>query len=105
MRLPAGGSVQVTIQHGRGCATCNNNGYKGGRSLREVMEITMSCATILWGPALELKKRKPLNGMIRWPQRPTKGCAGANHPWKSLARNGPVKGEDGRHHIKRILRK
>ena len=33
-------SEKVTIvQHGRGCSTCNNTGYKGRVGLYEVMEI------------------------------------------------------------------
>jgi type IV pilus assembly protein PilB len=56
----------VTVQHGRGCATCNNTGYKGRVGLYEVMEINDDLRElILVGPsALELKKKALEQGMI-----------------------------------------
>jgi type IV pilus assembly protein PilB len=57
---------KVLIQHGRGCGTCNNTGYKGRVGLYEVMEITDDLRELILvgASALELKKKALDNGMI-----------------------------------------
>jgi type IV pilus assembly protein PilB len=56
----------VTIFHGKGCATCNKNGYKGRVGLYEVMEITDELRELILvgASALELKKKALDGGMI-----------------------------------------
>ena len=56
----------VTIYHGKGCATCNKNGYKGRVGLYEVMEITDELRELILvgASALELKKKAMDAGMI-----------------------------------------
>jgi type IV pilus assembly protein PilB len=57
---------KVQVQHGRGCATCNNTGYKGRVGLYEVMEITDDLRELILvgASALELKKKALENGMM-----------------------------------------
>jgi type IV pilus assembly protein PilB len=57
---------KVQIQHGRGCGTCNNTGYKGRVGLYEVMEITDDVRELILvgASALELKKKAIDGGMI-----------------------------------------
>jgi type IV pilus assembly protein PilB len=57
---------RVLIQHGRGCGTCNNTGYKGRVGLYEVMEITDDLRELILvgASALELKKKSLETGMI-----------------------------------------
>jgi len=57
---------KVTIQHGRGCGTCNNTGYKGRVGLYEVMEINDELRELILvgASALELKKKALEMGMI-----------------------------------------
>ena len=57
---------KVTVQHGRGCSTCNNTGYKGRVGLYEVMEIhdELRELILVGASALELKKKALENGMI-----------------------------------------
>ncbi|HEX9760423.1 MAG TPA: type IV-A pilus assembly ATPase PilB [Candidatus Acidoferrales bacterium] len=52
--------------HGKGCATCNNSGYKGRAGLYEVMEITDDLRELILvgASALELKKKAIETGMI-----------------------------------------
>jgi type IV pilus assembly protein PilB len=59
-------SEKVIIQHGRGCATCNNTGYKGRVGLYEVMEINDELRELILvgASALELKKKALETGMI-----------------------------------------
>jgi type IV pilus assembly protein PilB len=59
-------SEKVVIQHGRGCATCNNTGYKGRVGLYEVMEINDELRELILvgASALELKKKALETGMI-----------------------------------------
>ncbi|MGH9772347.1 MAG: type II secretion system protein GspE, partial [Candidatus Acidiferrales bacterium] len=59
-------AARVTIQHGRGCATCNNTGYKGRVGLYEVMEINDDVRELILvgASAIELKKKAIENGMI-----------------------------------------
>ncbi len=54
------------VQHGRGCGTCNNTGYKGRVGLYEVMEITDELRELILvgASALELKKKAIELGMI-----------------------------------------
>ena len=54
------------MQHGRGCATCNNTGYKGRVGLYEVMEINDDLRELILvgASALELKKKALEMGMI-----------------------------------------
>ncbi len=68
--IDAGYSVdeanKVEVQHGRGCATCNNTGYKGRVGLYEVMEINDDLRELILvgASALELKKKALETGMI-----------------------------------------
>ncbi len=57
---------KVVIQHGRGCGTCNNTGYKGRVGLYEVMDITDEVRELILvgASALELKKKAIDGGMI-----------------------------------------
>jgi type IV pilus assembly protein PilB len=57
---------KVQVQHGKGCATCNNTGYKGRLGLYEVMEITDDLRELILvgASALELKKKAMEAGMI-----------------------------------------
>src|SRR5580704_10742126 len=59
-------SERTTVQHGRGCATCNNTGYKGRVGLYEVMEINDDLRELILvgASALELKKKALETGMI-----------------------------------------
>ena len=54
------------MQHGRGCATCNNTGYKGRVGLYEVMEINDELRELILvgASAIELKKKALEQGMI-----------------------------------------
>ena len=56
----------VKVMHGKGCATCNNSGYKGRCGLYEVMEITDELRELILvgASALELKKKAIEGGMI-----------------------------------------
>ena len=56
----------MTIHHGKGCATCNNTGYKGRVGLYEVMEINDELRELILvgASALELKKKALEQGMI-----------------------------------------
>ncbi|HKG58517.1 MAG TPA: type IV-A pilus assembly ATPase PilB [Pyrinomonadaceae bacterium] len=51
---------------GKGCATCNNTGYKGRIGLYEVMEITdeLRELILIGASALELRKKAVEDGMI-----------------------------------------
>jgi type IV pilus assembly protein PilB len=57
---------KTTVQHGKGCATCNNTGYKGRVGLYEVMEINDDLRELILvgASALELKKKSLETGMI-----------------------------------------
>jgi type IV pilus assembly protein PilB len=57
---------KTVVQHGRGCATCNNTGYKGRVGLYEVMEINDDLRELILvgASALELKKKALEMGMI-----------------------------------------
>ena len=57
---------KTVIYHGRGCATCNNTGYKGRVALYEIMEITDDVRELILvgASALELKKKALEGGMI-----------------------------------------
>jgi type IV pilus assembly protein PilB len=54
------------VQHGKGCATCNNTGYKGRVGLYEVMEINDELRELILvgASALEIKKKALEQGMI-----------------------------------------
>jgi len=54
------------VFHGKGCATCNNTGYKGRAGLYEVMEITDELRELILvgASALELRKKALELGMI-----------------------------------------
>ncbi|HEV8385704.1 MAG TPA: type IV-A pilus assembly ATPase PilB [Candidatus Acidoferrales bacterium] len=56
----------VKVMKGKGCATCNNSGYKGRVGLYEVMEITDELRELILvgASALELKKKAVELGMI-----------------------------------------
>jgi type IV pilus assembly protein PilB len=57
---------KVVIQHGHGCGTCNNTGYKGRVGLYEVMEINDELRELILvgASALELKKKALEMGMV-----------------------------------------
>jgi len=57
---------KTQVQHGRGCATCNNSGYKGRVGLYEVMEINDDLRELILvgASALELKKKALEQGMM-----------------------------------------
>jgi type IV pilus assembly protein PilB len=59
-------STTVTVQHGKGCGTCNSTGYKGRVGLYEVMEINDELRELILvgASALELKKKALEQGMI-----------------------------------------
>jgi len=56
----------VKVMKGKGCATCNNSGFKGRVGLYEVMEITDELRELILvgASALELKKKAIELGMI-----------------------------------------
>ena len=56
----------MVVQHGKGCATCNNTGYKGRVGLYEVMEMHDEIRELILvgASALELKKKALEQGMI-----------------------------------------
>jgi len=68
--LDAGYSAEevkaTKIMHGKGCATCNNSGYKGRVGLYEVMEINDELRELILvgASAMELKKKALDQGMI-----------------------------------------
>jgi type IV pilus assembly protein PilB len=78
----------VTVYHGKGCSTCNKNGYKGRVGLYEVMEITDELRELILvgASALELKKKALDVGMI------------------SLRRSGLTKIAQGQTTIDEVLR-
>ncbi|MBC7795419.1 MAG: Flp pilus assembly complex ATPase component TadA, partial [Pyrinomonadaceae bacterium] len=57
---------EIKTYKGRGCATCNNTGYKGRVGLYEVMEISeeMRELILIGASALELRKRAIEDGML-----------------------------------------
>jgi len=57
---------KTQVQHGRGCSTCNNSGYKGRVGLYEVMEINDELRELILvgASALELKKKALEQGMM-----------------------------------------
>jgi type IV pilus assembly protein PilB len=57
---------KTTVQRGKGCATCNNTGYKGRVGLYEVMEINDDVRELILvgASALELKRKALETGMI-----------------------------------------
>jgi type IV pilus assembly protein PilB len=57
---------KTIVQHGRGCTTCNNTGYKGRVGLYEVMEINDDLRELILvgASAIELKKKALESGMI-----------------------------------------
>jgi type IV pilus assembly protein PilB len=57
---------KTVVQHGKGCATCNNTGYKGRVGLYEVMEINDELRELILvgASALEIKKKALEQGMI-----------------------------------------
>src|SRR5690349_23844601 len=59
-------SKTVKIHKGKGCATCNNTGYKGRAGLYEVMEVDdeIKELVLVGASAVELKKKAIDRGMI-----------------------------------------
>jgi len=59
-------SRDLKIYKGRGCAKCNNTGYKGRVGLYEVMEITddLRELILIGASAMELRKRAVEDGML-----------------------------------------
>jgi type IV pilus assembly protein PilB len=56
----------VTVYQGKGCGTCNKNGYKGRLGLYEVMEVSDELRELILvgASALELKKKALDLGMM-----------------------------------------
>ena len=54
------------MQHGKGCASCNNTGYKGRVGLYEVMEINDELRELILvgASAIELKRKALEGGMV-----------------------------------------
>jgi len=59
-------AAKTTVYHGKGCASCNNTGYKGRLGLYEVMEISDDLRELILvgASAIELKKKALDMGMI-----------------------------------------
>jgi type IV pilus assembly protein PilB len=78
----------TTVYHGKGCATCNKNGYKGRVGLYEVMEITDELRELILvgASALELRKKALDLGMI------------------TLRRSGLIKAASGQTTLEEVLR-
>ena len=59
-------AAKTIVYHGKGCATCNNTGYKGRVGLYEVMELNDDLRELILvgASALELKKKALEMGMI-----------------------------------------
>jgi type IV pilus assembly protein PilB len=57
---------QVKLHKGRGCATCNNTGYRGRVGLYEVMEISEDIRELILSgaSAMELRRKAIEEGMI-----------------------------------------
>ena len=57
---------QVALFKGRGCATCNNTGYRGRVGLYEVMEISEEIRELILSgaSAMELRRLSIEEGMI-----------------------------------------
>jgi type IV pilus assembly protein PilB len=57
---------QITLFKGRGCANCNNTGYRGRLGLFEVMEITDEIRELILSgaSAMELKRKAIDEGML-----------------------------------------
>jgi type IV pilus assembly protein PilB len=79
---------KTTVYEGKGCGTCNKNGYKGRVGLYEVMEITDELRELILvgASALELKKKALDLGMI------------------TLRRSGLVKAAAGQTTLEEVLR-
>ena len=59
-------AAKTIVYHGKGCAACNNTGYKGRVGLYEVMELNDDLRELILvgASALELKKKALEMGMI-----------------------------------------
>lgn len=81
-------AAKVVVQHGKGCAACNNTGYKGRVGLYEVMEMSDDIRelVLVGASALELKKKALESGMI------------------TLRRSGLMKAAAGQTTIEEVLR-
>jgi type IV pilus assembly protein PilB len=79
---------KTTVYYGKGCGTCNKNGYKGRVGLYEVMEINDELRELILvgASALELKKKALDLGMI------------------TLRRSGLVKAAAGQTTLEEVLR-
>jgi len=79
---------KTTVYYGKGCGTCNKNGYKGRVGLYEVMEITDELRELILvgASALELRKKALDVGMI------------------SLRRSGLIKAAAGQTTLEEVLR-
>ncbi|HEX3186526.1 MAG TPA: type IV-A pilus assembly ATPase PilB [Pyrinomonadaceae bacterium] len=64
--FPADEAKSLKTYKGKGCATCNNTGYKGRIGLYEVLEITDEIRELILigASALELRKKAVDDGMI-----------------------------------------
>jgi type IV pilus assembly protein PilB len=81
-------AAKTEVQHGRGCATCNNTGYKGRVGLYEVMEINDELRELILvgASAVELKRKALESGMI------------------TLRRSGLIKASLGQTTMEEVLR-
>jgi type IV pilus assembly protein PilB len=81
-------SKKTTVHHGRGCATCNNTGYKGRAGLFEVMEVNdeLRELVLVGASAIELKRKALEQGMI------------------TLRRSGLLKASEGHITLEEVLR-
>jgi type IV pilus assembly protein PilB len=79
---------KVKVYHGKGCSTCNNNGYKGRVGLYEVLEFgdELRELILVGASALELKKKALEHGMI------------------TLRRSGLIKAMNGLTTLEEVLR-
>jgi type IV pilus assembly protein PilB len=59
-------SAQIKLKKGRGCASCNNTGYRGRVGLYEVMEISEDIRELILSgaSAMELRRKAIEEGMI-----------------------------------------
>ena len=98
------------MQHGKGCATCNNTGYKGRVGFYEVMEINDELRELILvgASALELKKKALEQGMITLRRSGLQKVAGGtDDDGRSAARNRSVKRRERNawNHTKRTAEK
>jgi type IV pilus assembly protein PilB len=64
--FPLDEAQRVKLYKGRGCATCNNTGYRGRVGLFEVMEMSEDIRELILSgaSAMELRRKAIEEGMI-----------------------------------------